>query len=70
MRNKHNFYNQYRKKRASPNLLAVYAPNKMIEKKIRKATEKQLDEINNFFQFFNDVWVSNKGIKFNNYRNE
>lgn len=70
MNNKDNKYNQYRKKRVSAYFLACNAPEKMITKKVRKATEHQLDEYNNFFQFFNTVRVIKDGIRFNNHKHE
>ena len=67
MRNKHNFYNQYRKKRASPYFLVLVAPIKMIKKKLIK---HNTEELNKFILFYNSVCIAGDGIKFNNHKNE
>lgn len=67
MRNKDNFYNQYRKKRASPYFLVLAAPKKMLIKKLQKSNTQELKK---YLLFYNSVIVTNQGIKFNNYKNE
>ena len=67
MRNKRNRYNMYRKKKVTAYFLACYASKRMLTKIVRKASEKQLDEFNSFFGFYNDVIITKDGIRFNNH---